>query len=93
MQDLIHSIINTIPKAKIFDSHFVINQLIKQHSDDYLRFASQFTNSSELTLSVHGKIGQLINSFDGTLLRRLDKESWSENIHGNSSSCTCWEKL
>ena len=93
MEDLIRSIIDTIPRGKIFDSHFIINQLIKRHSDEYLRFASQFANSTELTLSVHGKIGQLINGFDGSVLRRLDRESWSENIHGNSSPCTCWEKL
>ena len=93
MEGVIQSIISTIPKGKIFDSHFIIDQLIRQHSDEYLRFASDFANSTELTLSVHGKIGQLINGFDGSVLRRLDKESWSENIHGNASACTCWEKL
>ncbi len=92
MEDLIRSIVDSVPYGCIFDSHFVINRLIKDHSDEYLRFASQFASSNQLTLSVHGMIGQLINRFDGSLLHRINDESYSENIHGNPSRCTCWQK-
>lgn len=92
MENLIHSIVDSVPSGCIFDSHFVIHQLIKNHSDEYLRFAAQSADSNQLTLSVHGQIGQLINRLDGSLLRKLSGSSYSENIHGNPSPCTCWQK-
>lgn len=48
---------------------------------------------NQLTLTVHGNIGQMINSFTGQLIRKLDNMSWSENIHGKASECTCWIRI
>lgn len=93
MQNIISQILNGIPRGKIFDSHYVISQLIKLHSDVYLTFASGITARSDKTLAVHGQIGKEIAKFEPSMISRLDNKSWSENIHGNSSDCTAWEKI
>jgi len=93
MESAISTILNGIPRGKIFDSHYIISQLIKLDSDIYLNFASGITATSDKTLAVHGQIGKEIAKFEPSLIRRLETMSWSENIHGNSSECTAWEKL
>lgn len=92
MHNSIQNIINKIKSGYIFDSHFVIAQLIKFDSDAYLDFASSIITSSDKTLAVHGKIGQEIAKHEGVIIQRLPNKSWSENIHGNASECTCWQK-
>ena len=99
MQDAIADILSKIEKGCIFDSHYIITQLIKYYSDVYLEYACGIKFSTNKTLSVHGHIGQEIANFESTSdelqiqIRRLDNMSWSENIHGNSSKCTAWVKL
>ncbi len=94
MEDSIREIIATIPKGKLFDSHFIISKLIRKYSDEYLLFATRFVRANEkITPVVHGQIAQVIDSFNSTIIRRLENESWSENIRGNASECACWEKL
>lgn len=93
MQNAVSEILNGIPKGKIFDSHFVISQLIKHHSDAYLTFASGINASSDRTLAVHGQIGKEIAKFEPDSISRIANMSWSINIHGNPSECTAWEKL
>lgn len=93
MEKAILSIINEIPKNHIFDSHFIINELIKGYSDVYLTFASNYaSNNSTVTLTSHRQIGKKINELDGTVLAQVGK-AWSENIHKRPSECTCWKKL
>lgn len=92
MQSAIRAIINEVPAGHVFDSHFVINELIKRFSDEYLSFAAKFANGNEqLTLAAHGQIGQEINRFDGTIIDRVG-DAWSETIHGKPGRCTCWKK-
>lgn len=93
MQNTIEEILNRIPKGKVFDSHYVISQLIKHHSDIYLTFASGINASSDRTLAVHGQIGREIAKFESDSISRIANMSWSENIHGNPSECTAWQKL
>ena len=88
MDKAISSIIDEIPVGSIFDSHFVINQLIRNHSDAYLDFAKTFSGSN-ITLVMHGNIGQKIDKL--SCVEQLGK-SWSENIHTKPSPCTCWKK-
>jgi len=65
MQKAIQAIIDEVPKGCIFDSHFVINELIKRFSDEYFEFVGKFaTNSPNVTLTAHGQIGQEINKHD-----------------------------
>jgi len=92
MRTAIQETIASIPPGCIFDSHFIITCLIEKHSDAYLEFASGINAASNKTLSVHGKIGLEIARFEGSVLERLEHDSWSKNIHGNDSRCTCWLK-
>ena len=93
VKNAISEILNGISKGKVFDSHYVISQLIKHHSDIYLTFASGINATSNTTLAVHGQIGKEIAKFESSSISRISNMSWSENIHGNSSECTAWEKL
>ena len=92
MQQAINEILNDIPGGRVFDSHYVISQLLKKHSDAYLIFASGITASSGKTLAVHGQIGKEIAKFEPRLITKLQNLSWSENIHGSPSECAGWSK-
>ncbi|MDR2584378.1 MAG: hypothetical protein LBC75_12945 [Fibromonadaceae bacterium] len=93
MKNAIQEIIKNVPKGKIFDSHYVINLLISDYSDEYLTFASSGENPQKNTALVHGRIGQEIKSLSG-LVEQVGEagEFWSDNIRGNSSECTGWRK-
>ena len=93
ISEAIESIVNEIEPRCIFDSHFVIKQLIKRDSNSYLRFCSQYANSNETTLTAHQQIGQEIKKFDNNLVKRQSFESWSENIHGKASKCATWKRI
>jgi hypothetical protein len=89
IQDAIQEIILEIPTGKIFDTHFIINQLRKKYSDTYLSFASSI-DADDKTFPVHGNIGQEVSRFEGNLVHQQENKSWSENIHGKASECACW---
>ena len=45
------------------------------------------------TIVVHMHIGQEIAKFEGNnTISRIEKMSWSENIHNKPSECTAWVK-
>jgi hypothetical protein len=93
MKNAIQEIIKKVPKGKIFDSHYVINQLISDYSDEYLIFASSVADSQKKTNSVHGSIGKEIGKFSD-LVEQVGEagEFWSDNIRGHASVCTGWRK-
>ena len=93
MQDALRKIISGIPCGCVFDSHYVISTLIQKHSDAYLNFADTLVSNESKTLNMHGKIGQEIAKFEEELTKRLPDDSWSLNIHQNSSKCTAWKKI
>jgi hypothetical protein len=93
MQNKIKTIIESVPKNHIFDSHFIITSLIKLFSDEYLQFASSINTDINKTLSVHGQIGKMISKFENFLVEKQSNPSWSINIHNNASDCACWKKL
>ncbi|MDD5698245.1 MAG: hypothetical protein PHH77_06470 [Victivallaceae bacterium] len=87
----IQTIVDEVPQGSIFDSHFVIKELIKRFSDDYLAFVSDFAvnGNNKLTLTAHGQIGKEIKKLKNV---RMLGDAWSENIHQTPSKCTCWKK-
>jgi len=93
MKKSIEQILNTIPKGMIFDSHYIVSQLMKHHSDNYLSFASKFNSGNKITNTTHMQIGKEVAKFEDDVITRKENMSWSENIHGNSSECTAWRKL
>ena len=86
MQNAVTQIIAEITPGFVFDSHFVISQIIKFHSDAYLHFAGP----NESTAQMHGRIAQIISASSSA--RKLPQSSWSINIHGTPSDCALWER-
>ena len=91
-REAVRRIIEPIRSDFIFDSHYVIDQLIKNYSDEYIVFVSQYSNSQEPTLTAHQQIGQVINSCTD-LIQRLDYQSWSETIHCSGGECALWQRI
>lgn len=93
-REAIQEIIEAIPSGTTFDSHFIIDRLIKSNSDEYINFTSTFANPENSTLPAHGNIGQVIAEFERQgLIRRQNNQSWSKNIHGKASRCALWERI
>jgi len=89
----IEEILNGIQSGYVFDSHFVVNELIEKHSDAYIRFAARYAKGGRPTHKTHEEIGHIIKEFVGTLVKRLDNESWSLTIHHTPGKCALWLKL
>ena len=101
IENAIKEIIKDIQSGNIFDSHFVINHLISDHSDEYLLFASELINSrkateqGDITAYVHSRISKKIG--ESSLVTRVElngekEEFWSDNIRGNANECAGWRK-
>jgi len=91
-REAVRRIIEPIGSDFVFDSHYVIDQLIKNYSNEYIVFVSQYSNSQRPTFTAHQQIGQVINSCTD-LIRRLDYQSWSETIHCNGGECALWQRI
>ncbi|MDR1813162.1 MAG: hypothetical protein LBQ87_10090 [Candidatus Fibromonas sp.] len=104
MENAIKEIIGKIHKGKIFDSHYVINQLISDHSDVYLLFASELISSQkttkklDITAYVHSQISKKIGTLDlSDLVTRVKldvkkTEFRSINVRGNATDCAGWKR-
>jgi hypothetical protein len=91
--DAVEEILLGIEPGCFFDSHYVTDQLIENHSDEYLRIAQSINASTEnLTLRTHQKIGHQIAKREGTHVERQSAQSYSRNIHGNASTCALWKR-
>jgi hypothetical protein len=93
MRTIVEEIISRIEKGKAFDSHFVIDTIIKEYSDDYLTFAANNLASSKVTEYAHSEIAKIIGSFRGSLVQELQYKSISYNIRGKASPCVLWSRI
>ena len=92
IETAIRAIVDKVPRGYVFDSHFVMGELIKRFSDGYLSFAGKFARAKQQpTLPAHGQIGQQINKLNPAVIEKIGP-AWSENIHKKPSRCTCWRK-
>jgi hypothetical protein len=87
MENAIRQIIDEIQPNYVFDSHFVISQIIRDHSDIYIHFAGP----NETTAQMHGRVAQIIQRLPN--VRQLQQQSWSTNIHGTPSECALWQRI
>jgi len=93
IEKAIETILTEIPSGHAFDSHFVVSQLIESHSDEYLCFAAQYASGDAPTLTAHQMVGQKIKGFNGAIVQRQERNSWSLNIHHKPGKCALWLKL
>lgn len=89
LEQLITTFIQAVPDGVIIDAHTVIEFLRTNHSEEYL----SFYHAEEAVALFHSRISKLIDNYDGTLLQRLDFDSYSMNIHHKLSCCACWRKI
>jgi len=88
MKDKIKAIIKKIPKGSIFDTHTIIEYLIQNSSNTYLKKFDG--NSTELH---HAKISRVISSIAREAgVKKLKDKSWSRTIHKTFGKCACWQK-
>lgn len=96
-RDAIENIVVKIPPGYTFDSHYVITQLIRTYSDEYIRFVARFSKSAKPTFTAHQQIGleiaKLAKAEHPLVRQETAYKSWSENIHGTQSECTLWIRL
>ena len=90
MNQIIRNMLVVIPHNSLFDAHFVIGELIRLHSDEYLSFSASIGESRKSTEAIHSLLAKEISDFEGSFLTRIENKSWSMNIHGNPSHCTAW---
>jgi len=91
----LEKILKDIKVGYYFDTHYVINRIIEkeEYTDEYIRFSAQYSESEKPTFTTHQQIGHQIASFEGNLVERQKGQSWSVNIHGNSSECALWKRI
>ena len=90
MQEAIRQIIEPISVGYIFDSHFVIDCLIRQNTNAYFDFVRANPNAN--VNHIHGHIAKII-SRQQDLVRQVEGKSWSINIHGVASDCAAWRRI
>jgi len=95
IQNVIAEIVNGIPRGYIFDSHYVIRQLIKRDYNAYLAFVCRFQPNTVTGGSVDGQLAQEITPIakQGIVEKLEGFESWSETVTGNPCECACWRKI
>jgi uncharacterized protein (DUF305 family) len=92
MQEIVQAvqeIIGRIPKGRIFDSHFVIDQLILRHTSAYYMIIRELANAN--TNQIHGRIAQVIE--EQKQLVKLIGLSHSKHIHGAPGKCAAWQRI
>ena len=93
MNSIVEQILRGIEKGSAFDSHFIIDTIIRYHSDDYLTFAANHLATSKVTEYAHSEIAKIIALFRGNLVQDLPYKSISYNIRGKASPCALWERI
>lgn len=93
MNSIVKEIIRKVDKGNAFDSHYVIDTIIRDHSDEYLTFVANNLASSKVTEYAHSQIAKVIASFSEELVRKFPNRSISYNIRGRASSCALWERI
>ena len=93
MNSIVEQIIRKINNGNAFDSHFVIDTIIREHSDEYLVFVTNHLASSKVTEYAHGELAKIIASFRGNLVENLPYKSTSYNIRGKASPCVLWRRI
>ena len=82
-----------IDRGVRFDSHYIIKQLVKNHTDEYLSYAASIGADGELKKveTIHGLLAQEIKKCT-ELVRDTGMDISSENIHGSLSANRLWKK-
>jgi hypothetical protein len=93
IQEAIREIIERVGPGEVFDSHIVIDLLIRDYSDEYLRFMARFSDAPQPTFTGHQHIGQEIARFSPELVKRQGSQGRSRTIHDTLGPCASWLRV
>lgn len=102
MKQIIYDIIKNsnygIGINNYFDTHFIIQVLIENYSDDYFYFVSKYTGSgtADVATIAHRQISKIIKELSegsGKILEKLPNKCVSFNIHHNPTPNALWIRL
>jgi len=95
MEEIIREVIRGVPRGKVFDSHYVIQELLRREdgTDAYIVFGADYATSARPTLTAHQQIGHLIAGLRDLARRVPDTQSWSMTIHGMPGECALWQRI
>ncbi len=91
MNNALTTIVNAIPSDRYFDSHYVIETLIRNHGDTYFHFLR--ASNQNTTALVHRDISALIQQFVPHLVTDTMSKSHSYNIREHATPCRLWKKV
>ncbi len=91
IQAAISEIVHTIPVGLVFDSHFVITELMARQDNIYAKFSAAYA----ILPKAHSEISKMI---DGCACERLlhgtaKLNSFSKNVRDNASLNAAWIRL
>jgi len=89
VKNAVRYILSKIPKKLIFDSHFVIDQLILKQTDAYYRIVRELANAD--AAQVHMRIALIVK--EQTDLVKSVGKSYSLHIHGKGGKCEAWQRI
>ena len=86
----IRDIVQSVPQGCVFDSHFVIAMLHKDHPAVYSQYVDRFDEAN--LCSAHGLIAQQIYNAncERSVIAGVERQSFSMNVHNAPSLCACW---
>ena len=95
MESAIRAVLSSkkIPAGNYFDSHYVIQTLLKDKrwTAQYMRYVAGNTRNSSSVAHAHSLISKIIKR-QGDIVERAAGKSVSHDIHGCSVSCALWRK-
>ncbi|MCL2207346.1 MAG: hypothetical protein FWB90_04530 [Fibromonadales bacterium] len=87
-------IVGEIKEDRIFDSHFVIRQLLKSFPDKYLNFSSSIKTKIKKTAITNGQIANVLKTKPiSDLVEKIEGKFYSESINGKPNSNAGWKKI
>jgi len=90
MQNTVNQVVKKIKQGVVFDSHFVISEIItqKHYHDTYIHSACP--NGAMKTGQLHGQIAQCIGRSPSA--EKMKDKSWSHDIFGDAKGCQLWRR-
>ncbi len=84
----IQEIVNTIPNNVYFDSHTIINELIR-NPDYHIEYIKACSDNQNIN-NYHCQIANEIKNISG--IECIGEKSCSHNIYGRITTCTLFKK-
>ena len=89
----IEQILLGIETQRFFDTHYIIDRIIKDYHNEYLIHGAKHVESEDPLGDYHNQIVQDIKMLEGSLIELCEGKSCSIAFHGKTSICALWKRL